>query len=190
MTLERGYIDRDPFVVSAVELGGYRSVLSVPMLHEDMLAGVITIFRQEVREFTKEQVSLLEDFAAQAVIAIENARLLNELRQRTTDLTEALEQQTATSDVLKVISSSPGDLEPIFATMLEKAVRICAASFGNVQRWDGDALQLIASHNTPPVFVEARQSPYRPDPALWFSRVLTTKKVVQIRDATSEKSLP
>ena len=120
----------------------------------------------------------MTNFAAQAVIAIENARLLNELRQRTTDLTErtadlteALEQQTATADVLQVISSSPGDL-PVFAAMLENAVRICDAKFGNIYRWDGDALHIVATHNTPPAFAEAlRRSPYRPDPkilsAMW-----------------------
>jgi hypothetical protein len=152
--LERGYIDRDPFVVSAVELGGYRSVLSVPMLHEDTLAGVIAIFRQEIRAFTKEQVSLVEDFAAQAVIAIENARLLNELRHRTNDLSEALEQQTATSDVLRVISSSPADLEPVFQTILQNATRICEAKFGTLYFREGEAFRTVTMHGAPPEYAE------------------------------------
>jgi transcriptional regulator with GAF, ATPase, and Fis domain len=126
------------------------------MLKDNNLIGALVIFRQEVRPFSDKQIALLTNFAAQAVIAIENTRLLNELRQRTTDLTErttdlteALEQQTATSEVLQVISSSPGDLQPVFATMLEKAVRICDASFGNIYRWDGEALNLFATLNTP-----------------------------------------
>ena len=148
----------------ATKLGGARSHIAVPMLKEGKIVGAIYIYRQEVKPFTDKQIELVKNFAAQAVIAIENARLLNELRQRTddltqrtTDLTEALEQQTATSEVLQVISSSPGDLEPVFATMLEKAVRLCDATFGNIYRWDGELSNLVASHNTPPALVEARR---------------------------------
>jgi GAF domain-containing protein len=115
-------------------LGGARTLLVVPMLQEDVLIGGMGIYRQEVRPFTDKQIKLVESFAAQAVIAIDNARLFNELRQRTTDLTEALDQQTATSEVLRVISSSPGEIEPVFHSMLEKAVRICQATFGNIYR--------------------------------------------------------
>ena len=157
MAAEQAYTKRDPTTVAAVELGRVRTFVAVPMLKENELIGGVTLCRQEVRPFTDKQIALVTNFAAQAVIAIENARLLNELRQRTTDLTEALEQQTATSEVLQVISSSPGDLEPVFATMLENAVRICDAKFGNIYRWDGDALHLVATHNSPPAFAEARR---------------------------------
>ena len=110
--------------------GNYRTSLGVPLSTKEETIGVFVIVRSEVREFTDKQIKLVTTFADQAVIAIENARLLNELR-------ESLEQQTATSEVLQVISSSPGDLEPVFSTMLEKAVRICDAKFGNIYRWDG-----------------------------------------------------
>ena len=148
----RSYIERDPRMVEAVEIGGIRSVVGVPLIKDDELIGLIGIYRQEVRPFAAKQIEVLTNFADQAVIAIENARLLNELRQRTTDLTEALEQQTATSEVLQVVGSSPGDLEPVFATMLEKAVRICEAKFGNIYRWNGECLSLVAAHNTSPAF--------------------------------------
>ena len=144
---------------------GYRTLVGVPLLRQGTPIGVFALTRDEVNPFTDKQIELVTTFGDQAVIAIENARLLSELRQRTADLTESLEQQTATSEVLQVISSSPGDLEPVFATMLEKAVRICDANFGNIYRWDGDALHLVATHNTPPAFAEARRrSPIRPGP--------------------------
>ena len=186
---EKRYIDRsDPNTVAAVELGGARTVLAVPMLKDHELVGVFTLFRQEVRPFSDQQIELVKNFAAQAVIAIENARLLNELRQRTTDLTEALEQQTATSNVLQVISSSPGKLEPVFATMLENAVRLCDAKFGSINRWDGQALHLVATYNVPPDFAEFRKrTPFRPGPENPISRMLMTKTVIHFHDLATEQ---
>ena len=178
------------------KLAGARTQLAVPMLMDDKLVGAIVIFRQEVRPFTDKQIDLVKNFAAQAVIAIENMRLLNELRQRTTDLTErtadlteALEQQTATSEVLQVISGSPGDLQPVFQTMLENAVRICNATFGNIYRWDGEALYLLAAHNTPPAFAEARKrSPRYPSLNNPTGRMIATKTVVHVADVAAEQS--
>jgi GAF domain-containing protein len=182
------YAERDPIVVGGAEIGGIRTIVAVPILKDEQLIGVITIFRQEVRPFTDKQIDLVKNFAAQAVIAIENARLLNELRQRTTDLTEALDRQTATSDVLQVISSSPGDLEPVFARMLDRAARICGADFGNIFRWDGDALHLIATHNTPAALAEARgRAPFRPTPDGTMGRVLKTKTAAHVTDLAAEQ---
>jgi transcriptional regulator with GAF, ATPase, and Fis domain len=146
---EPGYIElHDPAAVAAVELGGQRTALYVPMLKESELIGAFTLSRQEVRPFSDKQIELVQNFAAQAVIAIDNTRLFTELRQ-------SLEQQTATSDVLRVISSSPGELEPVFQAMLENAVRICDAKFGNIYRAEADGLRMVATRNTPTIFAEA-----------------------------------
>ena len=142
-------IAAEPVNAATVRLGGARSIVGVPMLKDDVLIGAIVIYRQEVRPFTDKQIALVKNFAAQAVIAIENTRLLSELRQRTDDLTESLEQQTATSEVLRVISSSPGELEPVFNAMLENATRICEAKFGVLCTYDGKAFQYAAIRNAP-----------------------------------------
>ena len=187
---------RDHPLRSAAERQGVRTLLCAPMIKEKELIGAISIFRQQVRLFTDRQIELVKSFAAQAVIAIENARLLNELRQRTTDLTErsadlteALEQQTATSEVLQVISGSAGDVEPAFETMLEKAVRICDATFGNIYRWDGEALHLVATRNTPPALAEARSRlTLRPGSTSLIGRMLGTKAVVHIADVAATQA--
>ena len=183
-------IHRDPGRVAIVEMAGARTMLFVPMLREDELIGAIIIYRQEVRRFSDKQVELLKNFAAQAVIAIENARLLNELHQRTDDLTESLEQQTATSEVLKVISSSPGELEPIFDAIMENAIRICGAKFGTMGLLEGDAFRAVALINAPPAYAEERQRHplVRPRPISGLGRVMATKKAVQIADLRTDKS--
>ena len=127
---EPGFAPMDAFATSVQQLEQARTVLAVPLLRQTELLGVIAIWRREVRPFTEQQVALVRTFADQAVIAIENAKLFDEAQARTRDLSEALAQQTATSQVLGVISSSPGELEPVFQAMLENAVRICEAKFG------------------------------------------------------------
>jgi GAF domain-containing protein len=197
LAAEEGYTERrDPAFVAGVELGGVRTVLVVPMLKENQLIGWFTIYRQEVRPFSDKQIELVQNFAAQAVIAIENTRLLNELRQRTDDLTErtaelteSLEQQTATSEVLQVISSSPADLQPVFDTMLQNAVRICNAKFGHIYRWDGDALSLVAAYNAPPAFDDARRGwRISPNPKWPVGRMLATKTTVHVADLAAEST--
>ncbi len=170
------------------KLGAARTQVTVPMLKDDALIGAILIYRQEVRPFTDKQIELVKNFAAQAVIAIENTRLLNELRQRTTDLGEALERQTATSDVLRIISSSPGALEPVFQSMLESATRICNAKFGLLHLYEDGVFRMGAMHNVPPAFVEAivQRGPYSPGPLSPIGRVAATKRLVHVADYAEE----
>src|SRR5262249_50697177 len=173
----------------SARLGNFRTILGVPLLREGIPIGIFLLHRAAVRPFTEKQIKLVETFADQAVIAIENTRLFEEGQERTRELTESLEQQTATSEVLEVISSSPGDLQPVFAIMLENAVRICDAKFGNIYRWDGDAVHLIATHNTPPAFAEARgRSPLRPDVETPFGRMIATKTVIHVDDTMAERA--
>ena len=163
------------------KVAGARTLLIIPMLKESNLIGAIAIYRQEVRSFTDKQIDLVKNFAAQAVIAIENTRLLNELRK-------SLQQQTATADVLKVISSSPGELEPVFQAMLENAVRICGARFGTLNLYEGDAFRIVAVHNVPPAFAEARlHGLIRPHPGGGHAELIRTKQVVHIEDIRAQQ---
>ena len=171
----------EPVPPLAAKLAGARSLVAVPMLKDNALIGVIVIYRQEVRPFTNKQIELVQNFAAQAVIAIENARLLSELR-------ESLEQQTATADVLRVISSSPGELEPVFQAMLENAVRICEAKFGNLFRFDGMNFQLVAEVGAPPELIEflRQHAPQLPLPGGLLDRVMQTKQVCHTADIVAD----
>jgi two-component system NtrC family sensor kinase len=136
----------------AQKKAGYRTMLCVPLLREGNPIGVVVLTRRAVRPFTDKQIELATTFADQAVIAIENVRLFEEVQARTRELSESLEQQTATSEVLGVISSSPGELEPVFQAMLENATRLCEAKFGTLLLSEGDALRMVAMHNVPPAF--------------------------------------
>jgi GAF domain-containing protein len=177
--------DEDYASAPLVTLAGARSFVRVPMLKEGALIGGINIYRQEVRPFTEKQIQLVANFAAQAVIAIENTRLLNELR-------ESLQQQTATSEVLQVISSSPGDLEPVFKAMLESAVRICEVNFGNLFLSEGNAFRIVALQSAPPAWAERWQrNPVLsiPDKSeIPLARLARTKQVVHISDLRAEQS--
>ena len=176
-----GYVD-NPVQAPLVQLAGVRSKLTVPMLKEEDLIGVIEIDRQEVRLFTNKQIELMTTFAAQAVIAVENARLLRELRQRTDDLSESLEQQTATSSVLRVISTSPGKLEPVFEALLANAVRVIGSTFGTMYLRQGELFRVGAVHGAPPAYVETLKSEplFRPGAETVLGRVARTKQVMHV----------
>ena len=178
---DQGYLASAPSSVAIFETAGARTLLMVPMLKDNEVVGAILIYRQQVRPFTDKQIELVKNFAAQAVIAIENTRLLNELRQ-------SLEQQTATADVLKIISSSPGELQPVFNAMLENATRICEAKFGVLFLCEGDAVRAIAMHGAPQSYVDERhRNPvFQPAPATTLARALATKKPVQDADALNQ----
>jgi hypothetical protein len=179
----------DPEYSRALALaGGWRAVLAVPLLRDGIAVGAITVGKAEPIPFSDRQVQLLNTFADQALIAIENVRLFDDVRKRTGELSEALEQQTATSEVLKVISSSPGELEPVFEAMLENATRICEANFGTLALYDGGIFRRVALHNAPPEYASAHE--HKPlitrDSANSLYRITETKEVVHITDLTVE----
>jgi two-component system, NtrC family, sensor kinase len=187
LQIDESYVTRNDRVVTLVEVAGARTQVTVPMLKEGELIGAIAMYRQEVRPFTDKQIELVRNFAAQAVIAIENTRLLKELHQRTDDLSESLEQQTATSEVLKVISSSPGELEPVFNTILANATRICEAAFGSMLLSEGELFRRVATYNPPPMFAEFHKNTPIIDPQKVpdLKLIVETKRPVHVVDTAA-----
>jgi GAF domain-containing protein len=178
--------DPEYTMTESVTLAGQHTALGVPLLREDEPIGVIVLARQRVEAFTQKQIDLVTTFADQAVIAIENVRLFDELRQRTDDLGESLQQQTATSEVLQIISSSPSDLAPVFDKMLENATRVCGAEFGSMILVEGDTLRQVAFYNVPPELAAVRTNEVRQvHPLSSIAAAARDKRVVQVEDIRS-----
>src|SRR5215813_12817071 len=167
---------------------GFRSILAVPLLGSGEAIGAITMRRSEVRPFTDRQIELLQTFADQAVIAIENTRLFEEVQARTRELTDALEYQTATSDVLNVISRSPTDVQPVFDTIAKSAARLCEAEFCNVFRFDGQLVHFATSHGTREEAHDAMRNrfPLPPTPGYAAGRAILSNAVEQIPDVGAD----
>ena len=182
-------IEADPEYTHASRgTGAFRTLVGVPMLRDGVPVGVMTLMRKSVQPFTDKQIELVSTFADQAAIAIENVRLFDAEQQRTRELTESLEQQTATSEVLRVISSSPGELEPVFDALLANAVRICGAQFGNLTLFNGGELRLEAMHNAPPALAELRRrNPVIDLKSSIAGPVVTTKQVNHVRDLAAQE---
>jgi signal transduction histidine kinase len=168
---------------------GSRAMLGVPLLREGIPIGVLVLMRRTVRPFTDKQIELVTTFADQAVIAIENVRLFDDVQKRTQELSEALEQQTATSEVLRIISSSPGELEPVFQSILANAMRICEAKFGHLLLYDGDAFHPAALHDVPAAYREIwERGPMRPGPSTGLGRMARIKRPYHIVDLAAEQA--
>ena len=171
----------------AQEIGGFRSTLGVPLLRDGVVMGVLALTRPEVRPFTDKQIELITTFADQAVIAIENTRLFEAEQASKLELQESLEQQTATSDVLRAISSSPGELKHVFEAMLTNAMRICKAQFGHLLLFDGAEFQAAHLLGVPQTYREIwERGPVRPSPNNGLGRIVRTKQVVHIPDITAD----
>jgi two-component system, NtrC family, sensor kinase len=176
-------VDPEYELTKIVSIGDYRTMLGVPLLREGDPVGVIVLTRCTVQPFTQRQIDLVATFADQAVIAIENARLFDEVQTRTRELTESLRQQTATSEVLEIISSSPSDLGPVFQKMLENATRICGANFGQMNLYEQGHFRPVALYNTPAAYTSGlARTPFQPHPQSGLGTVARTHQVVHIED--------